>query len=203
LVQLLPLISLLDSMLSRTYVLQMLVLCFETSLKWVIGDLCKCWCYVLKQVWNGWLGICANVGVTYWNKFEMDDWGFVQMLVLCIETSLKWVIGDLCKCWCYVLKQVWNGWLGICANVGVTFWNKFEMGDWGFVQMLVLRFETSLKWVIGDFCWVGATTVIEPIDPFPISLHFVATQSIQCLNNTTKIQIVKRKKKINNKLQIK
>jgi hypothetical protein len=132
---------------------QMLVLRFETSLKWVIGDLCKCWCYVLKQVWNGWLGICANVGVTYWNKFEMDDWGFVQMLVLCIETSLKWVIGDLCKCWCYVLKQVWNGWLGICANVGVTFWNKFEMGYWGFVQMLVLRFETSLKWVIGDLCW--------------------------------------------------
>lgn len=35
------------------------------------------------------------------------------------------------------------------------------MGDWGFV----LR--------------VGTTTVIEPIDPFPISLHFVATHSIQ------------------------
>ncbi len=46
-------------------------------------------------------------------------------------------------------------------NFGVTFQNKFEKGDWGFV----LR--------------VGATTVIKPIDPFLINLYFVATRAIQ------------------------
>jgi len=42
------------------------------------------------------------------------------------------------------------------TNFGVTFWNNFEKGDWGFV----------LK--------VWGTTLIEPIDPFPTSLCFVA-----------------------------
>jgi len=46
-------------------------------------------------------------------------------------------------------------------NFGVTFQNKFEKSDWSFV----------LK--------VGATTMIEQIDPFPLDPHFVATHSIQ------------------------
>jgi hypothetical protein len=47
------------------------------------------------------------------------------------------------------------------TNFGVTFQNKFEKRDWGFV----LR--------------VGATTIIKPIDPFLISLCFVAIHAIQ------------------------
>jgi hypothetical protein len=45
-------------------------------------------------------------------------------------------------------------------NFGVTFWNKFEKGDCSFVFR------------------VGATTIIEQIDPFPLYLHFVVTHSI-------------------------
>jgi hypothetical protein len=41
------------------------------------------------------------------------------------------------------------------TNFGVTFWNKFEKGDWGFV----------LK--------VGGITLIKLIDPFPTSLCVV------------------------------
>ncbi len=42
----------------------------------------------------------------------------------------------------------------------MTFWNKFEKGDWS----IVLR--------------VGTTTMIEHIDPFPFYLHFVVIHSI-------------------------
>jgi hypothetical protein len=43
----------------------------------------------------------------------------------------------------------------------VTFQNKFEKGDWSFV----------LK--------VGATIMIEEIDPFLLDIRFVAIHSIQ------------------------
>ncbi len=46
-------------------------------------------------------------------------------------------------------------------NFGVTFQNKFEKGDWSFV----------LK--------VGATIMIEQIDPFLLDIRFVAIHSIQ------------------------
>jgi hypothetical protein len=45
-------------------------------------------------------------------------------------------------------------------NFGVTFWNKFEKGDWSFV----LKF--------------GTTTMIEQIDPFMFNFHFVVIHSI-------------------------
>jgi len=57
-----------------------------------------------------------------------------------------------------------------CLNVGsfiqvqnfiVTFQNRFEKGDWSFV----LR--------------VGATIMIDQIDPFSLAFHFVVTRSIQ------------------------
>jgi hypothetical protein len=65
-----------------------------------------------------------------------------------------------------VFVTIFFPWLNVglyiwVTNFGVTFQHKFEKGDWGFV----------LK--------VGATTVIQPIDPFFISLCFVATHAIQ------------------------
>ncbi len=49
-------------------------------------------------------------------------------------------------------------------NFGLTFWNKFEKGDWSFV----------LK--------VGATTMIEYIDPFLLDFRFDVIHSIKKIN---------------------